>query len=83
MNAKEAAKEATKKFNDIKRERTDRFNGAFEHIADSLASIYRDMTKSRYANPNYIHFLFIVEKSNPIYARTLVNIHMEEKRLSI
>lgn len=44
--AKETAQEATRKFNEIKRQRTERFNSAFQHIADSLTSIYKDMTKS-------------------------------------
>ena len=42
------AKDATKRFNEIKRQRTERFNSAFQHIADSLTNIYKDMTKSRY-----------------------------------
>lgn len=44
--AKDDAREAAKTFNGIKKERTERFNSAFKHIADSLTNIYKDMTKS-------------------------------------
>jgi len=44
--AKEEAREAAKAFNGIKKERTERFNTAFQHIADSLTNFYKDMTKS-------------------------------------
>lgn len=45
-DAKDKSKKATKHFEDIKRKRTHRFNVAFKHIAESLETIYTDMTKS-------------------------------------
>jgi len=44
--AKDSAKKASRRFNQIKRDRTDKFNSAFQHVADALTNIYKDMTKS-------------------------------------
>jgi len=45
-DAKNAAKMATMKFEEIKQERSKKFNDAFQHIATALTTIYKDMTKS-------------------------------------
>ena len=45
-DAKNKAKRATKDFEDVKQKRSDKFNTAFQHIAKSLTTIYKDMTKS-------------------------------------
>jgi len=45
-DAKNKAKRATKDFEDIKQKRGESFNTAFQHIAKSLTTIYKDMTKS-------------------------------------
>lgn len=44
--AKNKAKKSTKDFENIKEKRSERFNVAFQHIAKSLTTIYKDMTKS-------------------------------------
>ena len=46
-NAKNKSKEASKKFEETKRKRSKKFNSAFQHIAEALTTIYKDMTKSR------------------------------------
>jgi structural maintenance of chromosome 1 len=44
--AKELSKEASQYFEEIKNQRSDRFNTAFKHVSDALTTIYKDMTKS-------------------------------------
>lgn len=44
--AKELSKVASQHFEEIKRQRSDRFNTAFKYVSDSLTTIYKDMTKS-------------------------------------
>lgn len=46
-DAKNKSKQATKRFEETKRKRSQRFNAAFQHIANALTTIYKDMTKSR------------------------------------
>ena len=45
--AKNKSKQAMKTFEETKRKRSQRFNAAFQHIAEALTTIYKDMTKSR------------------------------------
>ena len=47
--AKKKAEEAARAFHKIQTERTNRFIDAFTAIDNSLKTIYKDMTKSRYA----------------------------------
>jgi structural maintenance of chromosome 1 len=44
--AKADARKAASAFNKIKKQRTERFNEAFNHIDEALKTIYTDMTKS-------------------------------------
>ena len=44
--AKETARKAVARFQQIKNKRANRFNKAYEHIDEALKTIYRDMTKS-------------------------------------
>lgn len=44
--AKEASRKATRAYQRVKKERTDRFMDAFNHIDSELKTIYTDMTKS-------------------------------------
>lgn len=44
--AKEAAQEASEKFENIKSKRMEMFMECFNHVSDSLTTIYKDLTKS-------------------------------------
>ncbi len=44
--AKEAAQVASKKFENIKSKRMEMFMECFNHVSDSLTTIYKDLTKS-------------------------------------
>lgn len=45
-DARKAARSATKAFEDVKQERKDRFMKAYEHIAEQIGPVYRELTKT-------------------------------------
>ncbi|GIZ39300.1 hypothetical protein CKM354_000268800 [Cercospora kikuchii] len=45
-DAKKASVTAVKKFNDVRKKRSDLFNKAFQHISEQIGSVYRELTKT-------------------------------------
>ncbi|KAM3415553.1 Structural maintenance of chromosomes protein 1 [Cercospora zeina] len=45
-DAKKASVSAVKRFNDVRKKRSDLFNKAFQHISEQIGSVYRELTKT-------------------------------------
>lgn len=63
--AREEATAARRGFNDVKKRRCDLFKKAFEHIADRIDGVYKDLTKGKAAPMGGVAYLSLEDSEEP------------------
>lgn len=55
--AKKASKAARDRFNEVRRQRTDLFRKAFDHISERIDKVYKDLTRGKAAPMGGVAYL--------------------------
>ncbi|KIM24825.1 hypothetical protein M408DRAFT_26772 [Serendipita vermifera MAFF 305830] len=63
--AKKASKAARDRFNDVRRQRTELFRRAFDHIAERIDRVYKDLTKGKAAPMGGVAYLNLEDSEEP------------------
>ncbi|EIW78182.1 cohesin complex subunit psm1 [Coniophora puteana RWD-64-598 SS2] len=66
--ARKDSKTAREQFNDIKRRRCELFNKAYNHIADRIDTVYKDLTKGKAAPMGGVAYLSLEDSEEPYSA---------------
>ncbi|KAF8650227.1 hypothetical protein AX16_005342 [Volvariella volvacea WC 439] len=66
--ARKDSKQARDHFNDVKKRRCDLFNKAYDHIADQIDKVYKDLTKGKAAPMGGVAYLSVEDSEEPYNA---------------